>query len=336
MRRISLTLLLFLVVSQTMGQTQGRFSGHVMGDYYYVVRDHRPELVNRNGFWIRRVHLTYDRDLSADFSARLRLEMSQPGDFTSGIATPFLKDAYLRWSRGQHQLYLGISPSPTWQITQTFWGYRMVEKTPLDLQKMGDGRDFGLAAKGALGRGRHFSYHIMVGNGNGHRAPRSSGKKAMASLAYWPSEQVVAEVYGDFSHHTVDTADWYTFQAFVGMQSREVRAGALWARQIRKSEESQTRLELVSGFAVLGLAEKWHALARIDHLFTANPNGELVNYLPFDPATPFDLAILGIDFSPNRSVHLVPNLELVIYRNGASRQLRPKDLMLRWTFYFEL
>ncbi len=66
-----------------------KISGLAFGDYYYVAANHRDELVDQNGFWFRRIYLTYDHTLTKAFSLRVRLEMNSKGDFeSSGVNTP--------------------------------------------------------------------------------------------------------------------------------------------------------------------------------------------------------------------------------------------------------
>ena len=114
--------------SAQLASDNARISGYAFGDYYWIGANHDRSLEGLNGFWFRRIYLTYDRDLSAAFSTRLRLEMAHPGDFvTSSLAEPFVKDAYLKWNSGDTELILGISPSPTLNFVQDFWGYRSVE-----------------------------------------------------------------------------------------------------------------------------------------------------------------------------------------------------------------
>ncbi|HEX6178638.1 MAG TPA: hypothetical protein VF057_09790, partial [Thermoanaerobaculia bacterium] len=60
-----------------------KISGEAFGDYYWVVLHDDSGIEGRNGFWLRRLYLTFDQSLSESLSARLRFEGSQPGDFTS-------------------------------------------------------------------------------------------------------------------------------------------------------------------------------------------------------------------------------------------------------------
>ena len=143
-----------------------KISGLVYGDYYWLAADHREALEDQNGFWFRRIYLTYDHTFSKAFSARLRLEMNSPGDFSSSERmTPYVKDAWVKWTHGSHAVSFGLAPTPSFEFVESVWGYRSVEKTPLDLLRWDSSRDIGLLAQGALG-GR-TRYSVQVGNGSG-------------------------------------------------------------------------------------------------------------------------------------------------------------------------
>ncbi|HYN40470.1 MAG TPA: hypothetical protein VE129_01740, partial [Thermoanaerobaculia bacterium] len=129
--------------------------GLLFGDAYAVVTHHDPAIDNQYGFWLRRGYLTFDFAIATTWSARFRLEVNSPGDFeSSSRMTPFVKDAYVAWKDKGHELYLGISPSPTFERVEDFWGYRAVEKPALDLYRLGSSRDFGVAYKGRMADGK--------------------------------------------------------------------------------------------------------------------------------------------------------------------------------------
>ena len=110
---------------------EGKFSGLMFGDYYAVLSNHVPTFKNQNGFWFRRIYFTYDKPLSPAFTTRFRLEVNSAGDFgvTSVRMTPFVKDAYLKWTRTRHNIIFGLSPSPIFEISDRIWGFRSIEKS---------------------------------------------------------------------------------------------------------------------------------------------------------------------------------------------------------------
>src|SRR5512137_940288 len=149
---IYLVMLSALPVAQSAEAGETKLSGMAFGDYYWVAANQLDSLKNQNGFWLRRIYFTVDQTIATGWDTRFRLEAASPGTFGTSAATitSFVKDAYLRWQPGLHAVIIGISPSPTFDVIEGIWGYRDVEKTPLDLQKLGSSREFGIAVKGAF------------------------------------------------------------------------------------------------------------------------------------------------------------------------------------------
>ncbi len=309
-------------------------SGLAFGDGYWMVENHDQEIDGANGFWFRRIYLTFDFEMSEQLSVRLRFEANTPGDFESGgNIEPFVKDAYIQWKGENLEALLGLSPTPTWSVIEAFWGYRPVEKTLLDLQRLGSARDAGVAVKGRFGADRKFYCHAMVGNGANTEAETNEGKKAMLALGYSPSDRWVFEVYGDYDERPGET-DRTTYQLFAGYRGAWGRMGIQGARQHREVSRGEALdLDGASLFAVFELTEKLNLLTRLDRMFDPNPDGDRIAYLPFDPTAESSLVILGFDYRVHKHFSLIPNVEYISYdrEGGADPE---DDLMLRLTFFF--
>jgi len=306
-------------------------SGLLFGDAYAVVAHHDPAIDGANGFWLRRGYLTVDFAVAERWSARLRLEVNSPGDFTTNAKLePFVKDAYLAWRRDGHELYLGISPSPTFDLVEDFWGYRPAEKTPLDLYRVGSSRDFGVAYRGAVAGGK-VTVHAMLGNGAGEGAETGEGKKAMLSVALRPTRQLVIEAYGDFEDRP-ESADRTTFHGFVGFKGGRFRSGVEYASQNRQvaGGPDQT-LAVGSVFGVIECSAKVSLLARFDRSFDGNPEAAQIPYLGLAENTEFDLALLGLDYRLHPAISLIPNVEYVAYRETGGLPRPDDDLIARLT-----
>ncbi len=311
-----------------------KISGLLFGDAYWFASDHDPEVEGQNGFWIRRIYLTFDQKISDEFDARLRFEMNQPGDFTSSKMEPFVKDAWLRWTHGRQRVVLGISPTPTWEMLEEVWGYRSVEKTPLDLQKMGSSRDFGLAVQGTLGAEGRFGYHVMLANGSGEASETNEGKKLLAALQVYPAEAWLFEIYADVENRPGQT-DRTTYQLFGAYRAEDFRWGVHLARQKRETGPgTELDLDLLSIFATWRLAAKAVLLGRLDRLFDANPDGDTIAYLPQAPDAEPTLLILGIDYQPHPKVSFIPNVEVVSYDAVGGGPDPDTDIVPRVTFFF--
>ncbi len=309
-----------------------RLSGLAFGDAYYVGAHHDSTVQQqRSGFWMRRAYLTVDYDLGRAFSSRFRFEVNSPGDFkTSANLVPYVKDLWLRWRGSTQELYVGISPAPTWELVETTWGYRSVEKTPLDLQKLGDSRDFGLALKGRLdGRGV-IRYHAMLGNGAGTKSETNAGKKGMLAVAIHPTDHAVLEAYADYEGRP-DSTDRATLQGFAALQGPSGRLGLLGAVQWRQAAWGWSSLRIASAFGVVKLSHDVHLLGRYDRMFDANPEADKIAYFAMAPSAQSNLLLGGVDITLQERVHVIPNLEAVFYSDAGTG--RPgSDVFWRLTF----
>jgi len=312
-----------------------KVSGYVFGDAYAVLANHDDAVEDQNGFWIRRGYLTFDAKLASEWSARLRFEFNSPGDFeTNAKMDPFVKDAYLSWKRGGQELVLGLSSSPTFEFVEGFWGHRPIEKTPLDLYRMGSSRDLGVAYKGQAYDGKVF-YHAMLGNGSGDGSETNEGKKVMAGLGFKPTDALVAQVYADYEDRPGGT-DRGTWQASVGWTGTHSRYGLLYAAQDREVEEGpDEEVAVASAFGVWHLTQQGSLVARYDRSFDGYSDADRIPYLHIAPDTPFDLAILAWEQKLQHRVSLIPNVEYVTYRDTGETKAPDDDLYGRLTLYFQ-
>jgi hypothetical protein len=340
MKRGVILLMIFTAAFVTMkGQddkSKGKFSGYMFGDYYKVVEHHNEEIKDQHGFQFRRIYFTYDYTINSSFSTRLRFEMSNEGDFTSKVAMlPFVKDAWLKYKFARTSMVVGISPTPTWGVVEPHWGYRSVEKTPLDLYRMNSSRDFGFAMKGAIDADSKFNYHFMFSNGNSNKQEIDKGKSGMFAFNYRPSKKFVVEAYADYQDHEGDT-DWYTYQGFAGFSEESYRIGLQYAHQTRdKNTDESINLRTASMYAVGNVWEQVSILGRIDRNLDPNPQGEKIDFVPIDPTASSTLFLFGVDYSPVKDVSIIPNVEYVYYNENDEGVTPNSDLYAKLTFFWK-
>ena len=339
MKKIILILFTLIIGGTSFAQNNsgGKFSGYMFGDYYYFANSHKSNLNDLNGFQLRRVYFTYDYKYNPEWSMRFRLEMGTPDGFNNNVnkAVPFIKDAYIAYKAGNTKYVLGISPTPTWNVVEKTWGYRSVEKTPLDLQKFGSSRDFGIAVKGQLGKNKIVRFHAMFANGNSNKSEFNTGKKVLLSVGLYPTKEIIIEVYGDYNK-LGQNKDTYTFQGFAAYKTKQFRIGIQYAQQTREiSSTSDLNLEIGSIFAAAKVGAKINLFARVDRNFNPNPSGEKIAYLPFDKTAKSTFIVAGLDFSPVKNVHFMPNVEIITYDSDSILPSPDSDVVPRLTFYYK-
>lgn len=321
---------------------EGKWGGEAFGDVYWFAANHDSVLEGENGMWIRRINLSYDYKFSDAYSARVRLEAASPGDFTSSTMITFVKDAWLRWANTNHAALMGLQVTPTFNVIENVWGYRSVEKTPVDLQGLGSSRDLGIGAIGAFGASKKLGYHVLVADGSGTKSETDEGKKIMGAVNVHPNDKLVLEVYADYEDR-VNDADRRTLQAFAGYQAAKLRAGFQWTEQKRTTVGEDVDLTILSGFAAVQASEKMWVFGRVDRNDDANPDGNKIAYIPFDKSAANTFVVGGLDFvlwQENNDkgkmvadAHLMPNVEAIFYESPDGGGPTPdNDVIPRLTF----
>lgn len=326
---------LFVIMGQDSNENKGKLSGLAFGDYYGIVKNHNTKIKDQHGFWFRRIYFTYDYTFDSEWSSRFRLEMSNEGDFKSNEEMiPIVKDAWLRYKFANQSIYLGLSGTPTFGLIEDTWGYRSVEKVPVDLYKMGSSKDFGIAGKGSFDKEGIFNYHLMFSSGNGNKQEIDKGKSGMLSLSAILKNGFMIEAYGDYADQKGNT-DTYMLQGFVAYKAEMFRVGFQysyqWTEQIDANDRS---LRVLSGFFTVNLSEYFSLILRGDRTLDANPKAGGIAYIPLDPNSKFTLIIFGIDFHPIKNVKLIPNIEFVKYDENSTGITPGDDLFARITYFW--
>lgn len=304
---------------------ESRFSGHVFGDGYWFAANHDNEAEGANGLWIRRVYLTYDVKQSDNVSMRVRFESSSPGlNSASDKMKPTVKDAYLAWAPNgsKHVIYLGLSGSPTFNSVESAWGYRAVEKTPVDLYRMGGTRDSGLGLKGELSD--RFDYQIMVANGGGTSSESNKGKKYMASVGLDLTADIQVRANFDYNDDSAG-AFQTTAQGLLYSVTKDYRWGLHYVIHNRDNGNTDDSVSILSGFGAYRLSANAVVLARVDVSLDQNPRVADISYLPLDASSRFFLVVVAFDYSPEPGFSLTPNVEFISYdESGVDADVVPR------------
>ena len=326
---------LSVMTAQDSGENSGKFSGLTFGDYYYVVKNHDKSIKDQHGFWFRRIYFTYDYTVDEDWSARFRLEMRNAGDFKSNSPiTPVIKDAWLRYKFLNQSVYLGITGTPTFALIEDTWGYRSVEKVPVDLYKMGSSKDFGIALKGKIDQKGIFNYHAMYSNGNGIKHEIDKGKAGMLAFSVQLKNGLIFEAYGDYADQPNHT-DTYILQGFIAYKAEKFRIGVQYTNQwIHQTNADKRDLRILSGFVTSDISNCFSLLLRGDRSFDVNPKADGIDFIPFDPTAKFTLIIFGIDFHPVKNVKIIPNIEFAKYDKNSVGITPDDDLFARITYFW--
>lgn len=364
---LALSVLLFW---STLGiaQSASEIDGLVYADYYYNFQNNISEEQDRNAFAFRRIYFTFENKISKDLKVRFRIESDHDKYGTTNKINPFVKHAYLEWSNliPKHKLYFGIEETNAFKNAEHYWGYRAIEKTIMDLNKISSSADMGVAMKGDLSKTFHHWFTIF--NGTGYGSSEGDRFKKIG-YAFWitPSKGLILEGYADYEDQNPNESQtetilssakdftgstgYFTLKSFVGYKNQKFTFGAeaFW----RTNKESgiknvvienddivgSTRTDVKRfGYSIFGSyitpINNVKAFARYDYY---DPNTESNVYTKFsggkltggaDDET--NLIIAGLDYSPQKNIHIMPNIIFKSY----SQSGMDCDLTGRMTLYY--
>jgi len=320
----------------------GGIKGYMVGEYYWNFNHNTGKVdeggfQGRHGFWFRRIYFTYDNKLSDSVKMRLRFEMNSPGDFTTSTnLVAFVKDAYLSFSLGGGaSLVAGIQGPPSFALEEDTWGWRPLEKTPLDLYKWTSSRDFGIAIKG----GKTLTYHFMFGQGSSNKAETDSGKKLFGSLAY-KSNGFVVEAMAQYDRAKGGDNDFILkgFGAYTGDWGR---FGLMYANRSYKKEGADDSFvyNILSAFAVIKAGEKFELIGRYDLNFgkgyKTSFKGSGIDYVPFADNHEFGFVIAALSYEVHKNIWIIPNVKFTMYTDPDEGEKADNDFYGYLTLYFK-
>ncbi len=345
----------------------GKLWGYTFGDFLYKGHTNAFNMSNTQyggtpkdftSFEFRRIYLGYDYDISEHFSTQLLLAYEGATFTTDGNRSVYIKAANLRWKNIFHNsdLVIGAMPTPTYSTTsEPVWGYRSLEKTIMDIRKIGASADVGISLQGKLNDRGDYGYNFMIANGSGAKPEADKFKKFYGDVfAKFADQKIIIDLGADneWTQAKPYQKNKTTFKAFVAYQTKPFTIGVEAFQQVQKNNTVFTEA-LPST-----VRDTVNALASGISIFARGPInnklGYVVRYDYYNPDSKFNennvyagsytgvftesLFLAGLDYTPVKNVHLMPNIWYDMYKNrySAVNALPEKsnDLAFRLTVYY--
>ncbi len=333
----SLSRLLIAVIllrtGMTLANQKSSISGEAYFDYTHDISKDGPRTDGRtNGFRFRRFYITFDREISSQFSVRFQTDLYHGfGWLDHDLASAslrvslnlFVREANLQWHGllPGSVLQVGVIRTPTWEASEDWWAYRGLAATVWESFEAVAGipnhsgySDMGIALKGTLLSGL-MAYHFVLGNGSNYylyNSERDRWKKVYLSISILQPRSIV-ELYLDYEPHKGGKGrSIYTYKIFGGHQIGKFAAGAEyyylrdgldWTHY--DSVLTNLKMSALSIFVKYRLKSNASILLRYDYL---DPNVKLSQ-------SETSVIIVGFDYRPHPAVHLIPNL--YFYQNSS-------------------
>ena len=348
----------------------GKVWGYVFGDYYY--KTHADSLSRGktqyagksypkdfNAFAFRRIYLGYDYNISEKFSTELLLTHESDVTDGSGDRIFYIKAANIRWKNivKNNDLVVGQMATPLFALmSEKVWGYRSIEKTVADMRGFGSSNDVGVAWQGKLNDKGDYGYNFMVGNGTAQKIETDKYKKVYGELyAKLMGQKIIIDVSGDYEESATSPVakNKTNIKGFVAYTTDPLTVGVEVVSQTQKNavidslngaHVNANMVPFAFSFFVRGqlIKSKLNFFARFD---SYNPDTKFSESTLYPKASPYtgakyteNFITAGLDFTPVKNVHFMPNIWVDTYKNKISSATglakSDYDMTARLTFYY--
>jgi len=350
----------------------GKLWGYMFGDYY--VKGQADSLnrgsssqysgvpKNRNAFQIRRLYLGYNYNITKKFAAEVLLEAAPGEGLTDTKLAFYVKLANLRikdlWKGTD--LILGQVGTPGFSMSsEPIWGYRSIEKTVIDIRGT-PSYDMGASLQGKFDpKTGNFGYDLMVGNGTGAKPEGDNFKWLYGDIwGKFFDKKLYVNFYTDYEGMSPVAGMKHSRSMIKGFVAYTVPTFTLgveaYSNHLKNDDQateiSSGSVDVLSvnatGLSIFArgtlVKDKLNFFARTDFF---NPDNKIDNskYNKYvgntggynDPSTKENFITAGLDYTPMKNVHLMPNLWLNHYKNqGFATKYDASDVVYRLTFYF--
>ena len=329
-------IIIFFITVSTMMAQKGDLSGVVYYNYQY---DFTKDAVNDDsGFSLDRVYLTYQKNISDVLSYKFQADVGQLSTIddismtNSGVTfttkktqyVMYLKNAKVDWKTSIGKITIGLQGMNVFNVVEKTWGFRFLEKSPMDLHKFSSSADLGLGYSGSIS---NIHYSFMLTNGSGYKkTDNDKYKKISTQFVYGEKQLFKADGYNAGLIYTLDfydvdpetTKNKMVFGAFGGYAGHGLRIGGEFDRYI-DSGSSITK-QIIATYASYKILDNLEGLIYYD-MYNANLNAEndSQNYL-----------IAGLNYYATKGLIVTPNIRFTTFANEDD-----SHIMFKMNFQFK-
>jgi hypothetical protein len=277
---------------------------------------------------------------------------------TNNKFAPYVKLANIRWKnifKGSDVVF-GQQATPTYakngsgMAAEEVWGYRAIERSITDIRR-NSSYDFGLTLMGKFGKKGNFGYVLMAANGTGAKAETDMNKMFYGDVwAKFLNKKLIVDISQDYAKINwgvglpTDQKRWdhdrymtKLFAAYVHPKftvGLEVFMTTLTGDVVDSGLDGKAyfRTTKATGVSIFTKGriykDKLGFFARFDNY---DPSGNLNNIVSdantkkyvaltsaYEPTTKEMFSTFGIDFTPVKNVHIMPNVWFNTYESAVS------------------
>ena len=306
----TIPILVTLLIAATTIFSQSKLGGKVYFNYSY-----NKNAVPTNLFEIHRVYFTLKNNLSKDISYKVTTDVGRFNTGKDNRLSVYLKNALLAWKTDFGKFVFGLQGMNLFNVEEHNWGYRFVEKSPMDRHKFSSSADLGIGYYNKFADKLSFSF--LITNGSGYKKSENDNyKKYSVQVLYGKSKISKGgfNIGASFSLEPFDykkgtstsTENKTVFGGFAGYSKNNLRFGAEY--DIFTEKGVNLTKTIMSAYGNYKFTKKVELYARLD---LYDPNTSLDN----DGDT---YIIGGLNFTPGKGLSISPNFRYLKPQTGTS------------------
>ena len=301
----------------------GKISGVGFYDYTYNLTEGAIG-ADKSSFSLNRVYFTYKNSVSDDISFKFQTDVGNVGEDVR--LTSYLKKAQLDW-KGPINITLGMQGMNMFNVIEKTWGFRFIEKSPMDKHEFSSSADMGVGFSGKISS---LSYSILFTNGSGYKKQETDAYKKTSIQLVYGQKKLVKE-YGfnmgtSFSYEPYNPNDTKTVMSFFGgfanscpiFSSNSFRIGGEFDMHTDSGTDiSKQIMALYVSYKAIDNLEGLVYLDMYDPDTDANEDSE--TYI-----------IAGLNYYPTKGLTITPNIRITSFEDGSDSQT-----MFKMNFQFK-
>lgn len=302
MKKITVLIFTILFVASNL-YAQEKIGSKIYFDYTYN-SDGKPT----NGFEIHRVYFTYQNHISKNISYKFTTDVGRFNTGKDNRLSVYLKNALVKWKTSVGSLVFGLQGLNTFSVQEHNWGYRFVEKSPMDLYHFASSADLGLGYYNKLSGKVNFS--AIISNGTGYKKSENDNYKKISLQLFYGDSKIKKD--GNFNVGAIFTTESFDYVAgtdtttktktvfggFAVYRISGLRIGAEY--DIFKTGGIDVTKNIFSVYANFAAAKNLDLFARFD---TFDPNIDKNN----DGNT---YIVVGLNYKPAKGLYIAPNVRI--------------------------
>ena len=329
----------------------------------------------RNAFQFRRIYLGYDYNINKKFAAELLLAAEDnfppgnPPSSTSASGDELIDNKFSFYIKLMNirvkniwngtDLVIGQQATPAFPLlTEKIWNYRAIERPVIDIRRT-PSYDFGVGLQGFFDpKTKNVGYNFLMANGSSAKPEADIFKWFYGDVyAYLFNKKFVIDLYADYERLNWNPSWHHSRQMVKGFVAYTTPALTIGVEgyinnlkndnfAIKISGDTDILSVKAKGISVyvhgnivpnklrfFGRFDAFNPTDKIDNKIYTAYKGNTTAYN--DPATKEEFITAGLDYTPFKSVHFIPNIWYNKYTNqGYASKYNSYDLVYRVTFYY--